>query len=402
MRNWRRWTLWSIVVAAVAAGVIYAFLPQPIPVDIATVSRGHLAITVDEEGETRAKDTYVVSAPIMGNMRRITLEVGDPVVADKTDIAYIEPADPAFMDVRTRAQAEAAVRVAEAAQALAAAQLKSAEADFEFARTELERARELYVRAAGSKRALDEAERTFKTREAAVSTAKANLELRRYELKRAELQLIPPGEETRRQFGPCACVTVKSPVSGDVLKIFHKSAGVVSLAEQLVEVGDPHKLEIVVDLLSADAVKVRPGQRVIIDSWGGAEPLAGRVTRIEPLGKTKVSALGIEEQRVNVVIDFTDPPARWEKLGHGYRVEPRIVLWEADNVLKLPTSALFRVGERWAVFVVADGRAVRRFVTIGRRNGLEAEIVNGLKEGDSVIAYPSDRISEGVSVTQRQ
>jgi len=402
MRNWRRWTMWGLLVAVVAAGIIYAFLPPAVPVDIAAVSRGHLAITVDEEGETRAKDTYIVSAPIMGNMRRITLEVGDPVVADKTDIAYIEPVDPAFMDVRTRAQAEAAVRVAEAALALAAAQLKSAEADFEFARTELERARELYARSAGSKRALDEAERTFKTREAAVATANANLKLRRYELQRAELQLIPPGEETRRQFGPCACVTVKSPVSGDVLKIFHKSAGVVSLAEQLVEVGDPHKLEIVVDLLSADAVKVRSGQRVIIDSWGGAEPLAGRVTRIEPLGKTKVSALGIEEQRVNVVIDFTDPPARWEKLGHGYRVEPRIVLWEADNVLKLPTSALFRVGERWAVFVVADGRAVRRFVTIGRRNGLEAESVNGLKEGDSVIAYPSDRISEGVSVTQRQ
>jgi HlyD family secretion protein len=402
MRNWRRWTLWGVVVAAMAAAVIYAFLPQPIPVDVAAVGRGHLAITVDEEGETRAKDTYVVSAPIMGNMRRITLEVGDKVATDETDIAYIEPVDPAFMDVRTRAQAEAAVRVAEAAQALAAAQLKSAEADFEFAKTVLERARELYARAVGSKRALDEAERAHKTREAAVSTAKANLELRRYELKRAELQLVPPGEETRRQFGPCACVTVKSPVSGDVLRIFRKSAGVVAAAEQLVEIGDPRKLEIVVDLLSADAVKVRPGQRVIIDSWGGTEPLTGRVTRIEPFGKTKVSALGIEEQRVNVVIDFVDPPARWEKLGHGYRIEARIVLWEADNVLKLPASALYRVGDRWAVFVIENGRAHRRFVSIGRRNGLEAEITGGLNEGDKVIAYPSDRISDSVRVAQRQ
>jgi HlyD family secretion protein len=176
----------------------------------------------------------------------------------------------------------------------------------------------------------------------------------------------------------------------------------VAAAEQLVEIGDPRKLEIVVDLLSADAVKVRPGQRVIIDSWGGTELLTGRVTRIEPFGKTKVSALGIEEQRVNVVIDFVDPPARWEKLGHGYRIEARIVLWEADNVLKLPASALYRVGDRWAVFVIENGRAHRRFVSIGRRNGLEAEITGGLNEGDKVIAYPSDRISDSVRVAQRQ
>jgi HlyD family secretion protein len=402
MRNWRRWTLWGILLAVVAAGLLYAFRPQAVPVDIAAARRGHLAVTVDEEGETRAKDTYVVSAPIAGNMRRIKLEVGDPVVAAETEMAFIEPVDPAFMDVRTRAQAQAAVHVAEAAHDLAGAELKSAEAELAFARTELDRARQLYERSAGSKRALDEAERTFKTREAAVATAKANLRLRRFELERAQLQLLPPGEETRRQLGPCACVTVRSPVSGDVLRIFQKSAGVVSAGQQLVEVGDPRKLEVVVDLLSSDAVRVRPGQRVIIDGWGGPTPLAGRVARVEPLGKTKVSALGIEEQRVDVVIDFTDPSARWEKLGHGFRVETRIVLWEADDVLQIPVSALFRVGERWAVFAVANGRARRRFVTIGRRTGLEAEITAGLKDGDRVIAYPSDRIAEDVRVTQRQ
>jgi len=304
--------------------------------------------------------------------------------------------------VRSRAQAEAAVHVAEAAHELADAQLKSAQAELTFARTELDRARALFARAAGSKRALDEAERNFKTREAAVATAKANLRLRRFELESAQLQLIPPGEETRRKLGPCACVTVKSPVSGDVLRIFHKSAGVVTAGQQLIEVGDPRKLEIVVDLLSADAVQVRPGQRVIIDSWGGTPPLNGRVNRVEPIGKTKVSALGIEEQRVDVVIDFTDPPARWQKLGHGFRVETRIVLWEADDVLKVPMSALYRVGERWAVFVVENGRARRRFVMIGRRNGLDAEIIKGLKQGDQVIAYPSDRIGEAIRVTQRR
>jgi HlyD family secretion protein len=386
----------------VAAGLVYSFWPRPVPVDLAAVQRGHLAVTVNEEGQTRVKQAYVVSAPIAGNALRIALEVGDSVVANKTEVARIEPVDPAFLDVRTRAQAEAAVRAAEAARALTAAELKSAEAELAFARTELERARRLYKRAAGTRRALDEAERGYRTRAAAVETAKAKLRVREFELERAKLLLLPPGERTRTRLGPCGCIIVRSPVSGSVLRIFHKSAGVVRAGEQLVEVGDPRKLEVYVDLLSSDAVRVRPGQRVIIEGWGGAKPLSGQVNRVEPLGKTKVSALGIEEQRVDVVIDLTDPPARWRQLGHGFRVETRIVLWESDKALKVPLSALFRVGERWAVFAAIDGRARRRFVTVGRRTDHEAELTGGLKEGEKVIVHPGERVADGIGVVARE
>jgi HlyD family secretion protein len=401
MQKWRRWVLWGGALALVAGGLVYAFWPRPVPVDLATVGRGHLAVTVDEEGETRVKQAYVVSSPIAGNARRIELEVGDTVTANKTEVAHIEPVSPTMLDARSRAQAEAAVRAAEAARALAAANLKSAEAELTFARTELERASKLYQTKVGSKRTLDEAERAFRTRRAAVETAKANLRVREYELERAKLELLQPGEQNRRHLGECGCVIVRSPVSGNVLRIFHKSAGVVRAGEQLLEIGDPRRIEIVVDLLSSDAVRVRPGQRVIIDNWGGENPLAGKVLRIEPLGKTKVSALGIEEQRVDVVIDFTGPRARWEKLGHGFRVETRIVLWEAENALKVPLSAVFRAGDRWAVFVANGNRARRRIVKIGRRTSLEAVVVDGLKAGERVVVHPSDRIVDGVRVAQR-
>lgn len=401
MQKWRRWIVWSALVALVAAGLVYAFWPQPVPVDLASVGRGHLAVTVDEEGMTRVKEAYIVSSPIAGDARRIKLEIGDAVVANKTEVAQIEPASPTMLDARSRAQAEAAVRAAEAARSLAAANLRSAEAELTFARAELARARRLYQTKVGSKRALDDAERAFKTKQAAVETATASLRVRTFELERAKLELLQPGQEKRENLGACGCVIVRSPVSGDVLRIFHKSAGVVRAGEQLIEIGDPRKIEIVVDLLSSDAVRVRAGQRVIIESWGGDKPLAGKVLRVEPIGKTKVSALGIEEQRVDVVIDFTGPPALWQRLGHGFRVETRIVLWEAPSVLKVPLSALFRAGERWAVFVAADGRARRRIVRIGRRTPLEAEVVEGLKPGEQVVVHPSDRVTEGVRLVQR-
>lgn len=402
MKTWRRWMLWSVLLAALAAGLVYAFWPQPVPVDLAPVTRGRLTVTVDEEGQTRVKQAYVVSSPIAGNARRIELEIGDTVVAGKTKVADIEPIDPAFLDIRSRAQAQAAVRAAEASRERAEAELNGARAELVFERTELRRARQLHKRAAGSKRTLDNAERAFKTGVAAVETAKANLRVRAFELERARLQLLPPGERTRRTLGPCGCVTVRSPVSGNVLRIFHKSAGVVRAGEQLLEVGDPRRLEIVVDLLSSDAVRVRSAQRVIIENWGGDRPLAARVSRVEPLGKTKISALGIEEQRVDVVIELTDPPERWKMLGHGFRVETRIVLWETENALKVPLSALFRVGEKWAVFITDEGRARRRFVTIGRRTDLEAVVNGGIKEGARVIVHPGDRIEDGVRVVQRQ
>jgi HlyD family secretion protein len=206
---------------------------------------------------------------------------------------------------------------------------------------------------------------------------------------------------TRERTAECECVTVYSPVSGNVLRIATESEGVVPSGTPLVEVGNPEQLEVVVDLLSADAVRVEAGQRVIIESWGGDQPLAGAVRRVEPFGFTKVSALGIEEQRVNVVIDITEPRERWQRLGHGYRVEPRIVLWEATDILRVPLSALFRQGDRWAVFVERNRRAVLQEVEIGQGNGLEAEVRSGLVQGDRVVLHPGDRVSPGARLAER-
>jgi len=191
-------------------------------------------------------------------------------------------------------------------------------------------------------------------------------------------------------------------VDGRILKILHKSEGVVAAGEPLVEIGDPANLEIVADLLSSDAVKVEPGQRVIIDNWGGEETLEGVVERVEPFGFTKVSALGIEEQRVNIIIDFTSPKEKWSRIAHGFQVDVRIVLWEGKDVLKLPLTALFRNGEQWAVFLDNSGIASKREVKIGRRTGLEAEILGGLKPGERIVVHPSDKIAEDVRIEARQ
>ena len=224
--------------------------------------------------------------------------------------------------------------------------------------------------------------------------------MRSSELEQARARLLSP-TSARRDAADCDCVIVRSPVSGRVLRLVKESEGVVEPGTALVEVGDPAALEIVVDLLSAEAVKVVPGQRVVIDAWGGAAPLNGVVRRVEPFGFTKVSALGIEEQRVNVIIDITDPPERWARLGHGYRVEPSIVLWENDDVIKVPRSTLFRHGDGWAVFAANDGRAVRRDVELGEGNGLEVQVLSGLEPGEQLVLHPSERVSDGARLAQR-
>ena len=398
--QWRRLLFWGVLAVALAAGLLYAFRPQPVAVDLTTAARGSLVVTVDEEGETRIRDVFVLSAPVTGYLQRIDLDVGDVVQADLTAVARIEPIDPSFLDVRSEAQAQAAVQTAEAARRFAAAEVDSAEAELEFAKSELERARRLFAQEHVSERTLDDAERAHRTRTAALETARASLRMRESELEEARSQLLSPAQG-RRAFEACDCVTITAPVSGRILQIFNESEGVVSSGESLVEIGDPEDLEIVVDLLSEDAVKVEAGQQVLIEEWGGGKTLNGRVKRVEPFGFMKVSALGIEEQRVNVIIDFTDSPETWARLGHGYRVEARIVLWEGEAVIKLPLTALFRDGEDWAVFVAAAERAEKRQVEIGQRNGLEAEIVNGLIEGETVVLHPSDRVVEGVLLTAR-
>ncbi|MDH3739932.1 MAG: HlyD family efflux transporter periplasmic adaptor subunit, partial [Alphaproteobacteria bacterium] len=366
----------------------------------AQVTRGSLTVTVDEEAETRVQDVFVVSAPVTGRLRRIEADVGDAVVADDTIVARIEPADPSFLDVRTESEARAAVQSAQSALALAKAELEEAIAERVFAQSELRRAEQLIVSQTISQRALDEAQRLFKTRSAAVTTAQAGVNMRQFQLAEAQARLVSP-IETQDLHGACDCISISAPVSGQILRLLHESETVVQAGEDLVEIGNPDSLEIVADLLSSDAVRVEPGQQVIIDEWGGALPLTGVVRRIEPYGFTKVSALGIEEQRVNVIIDISDPRERWNRLGHGYRVEARIVLWRGEDVLKVPLTALFRDGEAWAVFVEEGGRARRRHVELGQSNGLEAEITGGLSDGERTVLHPSDRIVEGIGLAAR-
>ncbi|MEJ2693787.1 MAG: HlyD family efflux transporter periplasmic adaptor subunit [Candidatus Thiodiazotropha sp.] len=399
--NSKRILIWSLLALILLASLTWAFIPNPIAVDLMTLEPGEMTVTVDEEGETRVRDVFVLSSPISGRAMRIEAEVGDQVESRRTLVAEIEPIDPTLLDPRSEAQARADIRAAEANLILAEASVKEARVELNFAANELARARKLSADKVISERELENAERTQQTRQAALETTVANRQARQAELERARAQLISP-TEARVETDECDCVPIRSPVDGRILKILHKSEGVVSAGEPLVEIGDPADLEIVADLLSSDAVKVEPGQRVIIDNWGGDKPLQGTVQRVEPFGFTKISALGIEEQRVNVIIDITSPRQDWSRIAHGFQVEVRIVLWEGKNVLKLPLTALFRNDNKWAVFVDDSGVASKREVKIGRRTGLAAQIIDGLTTGERIVVHPSDKITEGVSIEPRK
>lgn len=396
----KRLMFWAPLALALALVLAWLFRPAAVPVDLVAVDRGPLAVSVSDEGETRVRDMYVVSAPVPGRMRRIELEVGDPVEANETLVARIEPSDPSILDVRSAAEARANVDAAAAARIHAEAQVRRVQAELDFARAEYERIRALARSHTVSENELDSAQRRARTAEAALAEAQAERKVRESEYQVARARLLAPGA-ARQRVADCDCVSVYSPVSGRVLRIVTESEGVVASGTPLVEIGNPKLLEVVVDLLSADAVRVQAGQRVSIDAWGGDQPLDGVVQSVEPFGFTKVSALGIEEQRVNVVIDITAPRERWERLGHGYRVEPRIVLWESSDVLRVPLSALFRQGDKWAVFVERDGRAELREVGIGLDNGLQAEVRAGLDAGERVVLHPADRVSPGVRLAER-
>lgn len=394
----RRLAIWGSLLALLAAGIAYALRPQPIQVDLATAETGMLRVTIDEEGETRVRDVYTLHAPLRGQLERITAQPGDVVEAGETQLAQIEPAQPAFLDARTEAEQQAAVEAARAAYNLAAAELNKARADLGFAEGERSRARLLIERNTISRRALEDAERAYKVAEANLATAEAALNVRQHELNQARSRLLSR-QEIRSRSGPCECVPLTAPVSGVVLQVIRRSEGVVEAGTPLIEIGDPANLEIVVNFLSEDAVKIRTGQKAIITDWGGQD-LKAVVRRIDPFGQTKVSALGIEEQRVDVVLDFAEPPEHWRSLGHGYRVDVQVVLFEG-NVLKLPLGALFREGDRWAVFVADRGRAQLRPVVVGQRNSLSVEIRDGMRSGEKVILYPSNRIINGVAIAER-
>ena len=385
-----------LVVGVVAAIGFWAFKPTPVPADFAEVGRGTLQVTVNEEGRTRVRDRYVVSAPLPGRMKRIELEPGDPVVAGRTVVAQFQPSDPALLDVRTRAELEARVKAAESAVGGARADRERIRADLAFAQSDLKRSRALVEEKVIAPRELEGAERQVESLTRALQSAEFAIRTAEHEVEVARASLIQS-----RSSGATRAIPLHSPVNGVVLRRLHESEAVVPTGEPLLEIGDLADLEIVSDLLSSAAVRVQPGQPVLIEQWGGDVPLNGRVRLVEPSGFTKISALGVEEQRVNTIIDFADPPGKRPNIGDGYRVEVRIIVWSRDNVLKVPTSSLFRHGDEWAVYVVENDRAVRRTVQIGQRSGLEAELTGGLSGDERIIVYPSDAITDGARVTSR-
>lgn len=398
----KRWALPGAASVLLAVALAYAFWPKPISVSLGVAGRGTMLVTIEDEGETRVKEAYVISAPLAGRVARFEGDVGDSVTAGKTVVATIQPTAPAFHDVRTHSELQAAVRAAEAALDLAKAQVTSAQAGREFAEVEYKRAKQLTERGTMSRSALDRARMEARTKTAALAEARAAVRVREFQLQTARAALLAPEAGAPNPAGALCCFKVRAPVSGTILRIYRESEAVIQAGAPLVEIGDPTALEIVTDLLSTDAVAVSPGDAVLIDGWGGAKSLQGRVRRVEPFGFTKTSALGIEEQRVNVIIDFTDPPKLWKRLGHGYRVIARIVRWRGKDVLKVPLSALFRDGADWALFKVVDGRARLTKITVGHINTESAEVKGGLQAGDRILLHPSARIIDGTRVTGRE
>jgi HlyD family secretion protein len=390
----------GLVIIAILAGAAFALWPKPLSVDIATIRTGPLEIFVEDEGVTRIKEVYTVSSPITGKVLRSPRKVGDEVVAEKTLVAVVEPSDPNLLDIRTQRVNEAAVEAASAAVTLAEAQVRNAESLLEFARSDLRRARALTAGLTISERAVDKAQLEVASGEAAVASANATLEVRRRELESAKANLIQRVEEGQPRRETC-CIQLRAPVNGRVLKIHAESEQVVPAGKPLIEIGDPADLEVVVDLLSRDAVRVEAGATGWIDSWGGPSLLKARVVRVDPTAFTKVSALGIEEQRVETILEFSDPPEKWQRLGHEFRVIVRISVWRRDDVVQVPLGALFRQGAEWAVYVVEKDRAVLRTLRIGERNLEAAQVLSGLKPGDRVILHPSDQVGPDVAVRER-
>ncbi len=396
-------TIGTLVV--IGGGLAAAFWPRATMVDMGAVTRGEMTVTIDEEGRTRVRDAYVVSTPITGRLRRVEVEPGDPVERGKTVVAHMLPTNPAVLDVRTREQALAAVAAAEAALRVARADLNAAIANRDGANTDLARARQLAERGVASDAALDRARQAARVADANVDTAEAAISMRQAEVANARAQMIgfdDHGLGAAVDAARSQDIPLYAPADGRILQIMQQSETTLPAGTPIMEIGNVNNdLEVVVDLLSTDAVQVHPGERVIIDDWGGPETLAGTVARIDPFGITKISALGVEEQRVNTLIRFTGPPELHAGLGHGFRVESRIVVWEDANALIVPSSALFRSAGDWAVFRVEDGKARVRIVSVGRNNGTQAQVLDGLAEGDRVILFPSSGLADGTSVARR-
>lgn len=392
--------LGALGVATAGALAFVAFRTEPVPVDLSPVTEGHMQITIDVDGKTRIAELYEVAAPITGTARRAPVRVGDAVVAGETVVAVVEPVESGLLDARSRVQAEAAVKEAEAGLYHARSLLRQAEEDLAYAQSQYERSRVLVERGVASLTRLEDAEQVLNIKIAAEQAAGSTLQMAMGTLERARAALIEPGNPGGDNTEQC-CVRLTAPSDGVVLGIDMISERPVVAGTRLLTIGQPRDLEIVADLLSTDAVGLMPGTRAIVERWGGTPALDARLTSIEPQAYTRVSALGIEEQRVDAEFDLVTPEEKRPGLGDGYAVFLRIVAWEAEDVLQVPLSALFRRGDGWAVFVAEEGIARLVPITVGRRNQSMAQVLSGAEPGMRVITHPSDDISPGSPIIDR-
>ncbi|AOE49921.1 efflux RND transporter periplasmic adaptor subunit [Kangiella sediminilitoris] len=394
----KRFRLWFLLIAVLLILLVYGFWPRPIEVETVTVKKEQFYEVVSEVGETQVKNIYQISAPISGYLRRVTLEVGDKVEANKTVVAEIEPLRSQPLDPRSEKQAVAELHAARSALEMARAKLRQVQNELSFAKSDLQRAETLLKDKAISKREYDNAKKVYQSLLQELQANQATLQLRQAELERVEALL----DNSLTEFLPeCECSQLFSPGNGVVLVRYRESAGVINASEAIMDIGDPSELEIKVELISTEAVQVIEGQKVHIKGWGGKDALHGVVSQVEPTAYKKVTALGIEEQRVNIYIDITSPKEQWKKLGHGYQLEVDIILADKPDTLVVPIIAMVKEGTEWITFVVNDGVVEKRLLDIGAINGLQAEALDGVKEGETIIYNPSDSIEDGVRVRLR-
>ncbi len=382
----------GLALIGAALATAWALRPRPVPAELAAARRGPLSLTIQETGVTRVKDRFVVSAPVTGSLSRLSYEPGDEVREGDT-LAEIAPVSSPLLDARTRAEAEGRLDAAVSALGQARAQVARASVARDQANQELARTQRLTQSGALAPQALEQAEFLARMRSEELSSSIFAEKIAKEELRIARVSLGRGGQGATRD----RHIDVLAPASGRVLRVHQKSAGVVQAGTALVEVGDPNALEIVADLLTTDAVNVAPSTKVSIEGWGGPS-LNGRVSRVEPSGFTRPSALGVDEQRVNVIVALMDPAERWATLGDGYRVETQLMLWQGESVLQVPSGAVFRRGNGWAVFRVREDSASLVSVKIGHRGETSIEILSGLAAGDQVIVHPGDRVKDGVRV----
>jgi HlyD family secretion protein len=380
--------MWAIVAVGLAVALAIGLWPKPLEVEAAPVALGTLVVTVDEDGRTRVKDRYVISAPLAGTITRMTLEAGDSVEQGAV-VARLVPTASPLLDPRSRSEAEARVAAARAAVSQAGTAVERARAAYVFARREADRQRTLLRDGATAPQMAEQAELAERMRQEEVASAEFGRRVATAELRVALAALANVGAAVREEF------SVHAPVRGQVLRVLQESEGVVQPGTPLVEIGDPLALEVVVDVLTTDAVDIQPGAAVRIERWGGDSALGGHVHRVEPSAFTRLSALGVEEQRVNVIIHLDAPGGGSAKLGDGYRVEASIVVWAGHDRLMVPGGAVFRQGDGWGTYVVRDGRTRLQPVELGRRNASEVEVLKGLRSGERVVLYPTDKVRDG-------